>query len=282
MIKKSLALAVIILIATAVAVAGQPTSDSPRPTSSAGRARPAAALAASSGGPADDAAPPTTVRADAAAEPDATGPADGDAPDDDRPSSPGGDIEHEWFGQGRAVAVLGDSLTVQARRHLRRLLADDALKVAALFGEGMAGGPLSDGIGSPIMPAVVREYAEDPPDVVVVALGTNDVWQTGLGPASFERSWITMTRSFEGSCIVGVTVSETTEAARYDAGDAATVNRVIRRTADVVVDWAVLGAAPRYTGPDHIHLTDDGQRRFAELIARGVDSCERPVGTVGR
>lgn len=278
MIKKSLALAVIILIATAVAVAGQPFTDgsdlaSPR------RPHPAGALASSDPGPRPGpgpGVPPTTTEAAT------TGPTTAGGSVDDRPGSPGGDIEHEWFGRGRTVAVLGDSLTVQARRHLRTLLADDALKVAALFGEGMAGGPLSDGIGSPIMPAVVREYAEDPPDVVVVALGTNDVWQPGLSPASFERAWSAMTRSFEGSCIVGVTVSETTEAARYDAGDAATVNRVIRRTADVVVDWAVLGSAPRFTGPDHIHLTEVGQQRFAELIARGVDRCEPPTVTDDR
>ena len=152
-----------------------------------------------------------------------------------RPSGrgPAGRIAVARNQPGRGGAVPG-----QARAHLRGLLADDAPGVAALFGEGMSGGPLSAGIGSAIMPAVVREYADDPPDVGVVALGTNDVWQPGLGPASFERSWHTMTRSFGEACIVGVTVTETTGALRYSADDAATVNRVIRRTADVVVDWA--------------------------------------------
>ena len=123
----------------------------------------------------------------------------------------------------------------------------------------------------------VRE-SHEPAAVVVVALGTNDVWQPGLGPASFERSWHTMTRSFDEACIVGVTVTETTGALRYSADDAATVNRVIRRTADVVVDWAELGSDPRYTGADQIHLTEEGRRRFAQLIARGVDRCPPPAG----
>ena len=272
MIKKLLALVVIILIATAVAVAGQPSSEGSDRSAAPGRAKAATPLWPATTAP----RVPTTSVGTPTTSAGTTGTTAPVA--DDRPSSPGGDIEHEWFGRGRSIAVLGDSLTVQARDHLRGLLADDALKVAALFGEGMSGGPLSEGIGSPIMPAVVREYADDPPDVVVVALGTNDVWQPGLGLASFERSWHTMTRSFDEACIVGVTVTETTGALRYSADDAATVNRVIRRTADVVVDWAELGSDPRYTGADQIHLTEEGRRRFAQLIARGVDRCPPPAG----
>ena len=272
MIKKALVLAVAILIATAVAVAGQPSSEQVDDPSPGARATAATVPAPTTAAEPSDSSSTTPSNSTSDLPTDSTGvPAR-----DDRPTSPGGDIEHEWFGRGRTVAILGDSLTVQARAHLRTLLAADALKVAALYGEGMSGGPLSDGMGSPIMPAVVAEYAEDPPDVVVVALGTNDVWQPGVGPASFERSWHAMTRAFDDSCVVGVTATETTAAVRYDARDAEAVNRVIRRTADVVVDWAELGADPRYTGTDHIHLTTEGRGRFAQLIARGVDRC--PTG----
>ena len=204
---------------------------------------------------------------------------DGDTTDggaavtDDRPASPGGDLEHDYFGAGPKVAILGDSLTVQSRARLRELLADQSLKVAALYGEGMSGGPISARFGGPIMETMVEEYSDDPPEVLVVALGTNDVWQPGLDPDGFERSWTTMARTFGDACIVGVTATETTEAWNYDPDDAVEVNRVIRRGADVVVDWAELGADPAYTGVDHIHLTDAGQERFASLIGRGVERC---------
>jgi lysophospholipase L1-like esterase len=193
-----------------------------------------------------------------------------------RPDSPGGDIEHYWYGTGTHVAILGDSLTVQARPHLRELAAGSyALKVGALYGEGVSGGALSVNLPDPIMPAVVDEYADDPPDVVVLALGTNDVWQRHLGLASFEREWHAATRRFPEACLVGVTVTETTEAWMYDAAEARDVNRVIRRTVDEVVDWAREGRSDRYTDTDNIHLTAEGRERFAELVMAGVERCGR-------
>jgi hypothetical protein len=133
------------------------------------------------------------------------------------PASPGGDIEEEWYGSGPRVAILGDSLTVQARPAIRALAAGSyALKIGALYGEGMSGGALSAHRPEPLMPEVVARYAEEPPDVVVLALGTNDVWLEGLGPASFERAWQEATRAFDRACTVGVTVTETDDAPGYD------------------------------------------------------------------
>lgn len=170
--------------------------------------------------------------------------------------------------------MLGDSLTVQARSHLRTLAAGTyALKVGALYGEGMSGGALSVNLPDPLMPAVVDEYAGDPPDVVVLALGTNDVWQRHIGPVSFEREWHAATRRFPGACLVGVTVTETDGALQYDPAEARQVNRVIRRTADVVVDWAAASRSTRYTDTDNIHLTPDGRRHFAELVVDGIERC---------
>lgn len=252
-------------IAVALVVAAEPGS-------SPGRGPGASALA-----DAPTATPPTTARLDEGRRPEPAPPhttTTTTAPPPPRPDSPGGDIEHAWYGSGPRVAVLGDSLTVQARRHLRWFVAGEfALKVGALFGEGMSGGLLSDNIGSPIMQAVVDEYAADPPDVVVLALGTNDVWQAGLGPVAFEQAWHHATRQFPDACIVGVTVTETDQAARYDPDDARQVNRVIRRTADVVADWAERGRAERFTGSDHIHLSEPGRQHFAELVVAGIRDC---------
>lgn len=176
------------------------------------------------------------------------------------------------------MAILGDSLTVQARDDLRVALADRALKIAALYGEGLSGGPMSEKIGGPIMGAMVEEYSLDPPDVVVIALGTNDVWHASLDPESFRVAWNQMAASFRQSCVVGVTVTETTEGLMYDTSEAVRVNQVIRRGADVTVDWAHLGASADLTGFDGVHLSDRGRTRFARLVARGVERCSyRPT-----
>lgn len=224
-------------------------------------------------GPATTAANTTTRPVGSTTEPAGTTPTTSVvAPDP--PSSPGGDIEREWYGTGPKVAILGDSLTVQARPHLRELAGGSyALKIGALYGEGVSGGALSINLPEPIMPAVIDQYAEDPPDVVVLALGTNDVWQRQIGLASFEREWHSATRSFPDACIVGVTATETDEAWMYDPDEARQINRVIRRTVDVVVDWSSRGSSDRYTDTDHIHLTAEGRAHFAELVMAGVDRC---------
>lgn len=168
---------------------------------------------------------------------------------------------------------MGDSLTVQARASLRAQLDHYTLKVGALFGEGISGGALSRYMAAPIMPAVAADYAQDQPDVLVIALGTNDVWQPGYGADSFEMAWHHTLRQFPGACTVGVTVTETDQVLLYSREEAQKVNRVIRRTADVVIDWAEIGKSPDYTTPDNIHLTANGRTHFAELIAAGVAEC---------
>jgi len=266
LIRKLVISAVVVVVAVVVSVLVRPWE--------ADRDGPAALPAPVRAAPASGSAGPGSTSTSSSPAMPAPSPDDEESPSvRSRPSSPGGDLEHRYFGDGSTVAILGDSLTVQARSTLRELLADQALKIAALNGEGMSGGPLSDGVGSPIMASMVREYAADPPDVIVVALGTNDAWQPDLDAASFERQWMAMTRAFADSCIVGVTATENTEAWNYDADDAVAVNRIIRRTSDVVVDWAELGTDPTYTGVDGIHLTDAGRERFALLINRGVDRC---------
>lgn len=198
--------------------------------------------------------------------------------DEPAPDSPRGDLEHRYRGEGSTVAILGDSLTVQARDDLRVALADRSLKIAALYGEGLSGGPLSAQIGGSIMGAMVEEYSLDPPDVVVIALGTNDVWHASLGPESFRAAWKRMEAAFSRSCVVGVTVTETTEGLMYDTPEALAVNRVIRQGSDVTVDWAHLGTGADLTGFDGIHLSERGRVRFARLVARGVERCSyRPT-----
>jgi lysophospholipase L1-like esterase len=182
-----------------------------------------------------------------------------------------GSIEPTYQGDGPRVVVLGDSLTVQSREALGRQLAGYALKVGALRGEGLAGGPFSEEFGEEAMLAAARLYAPDDPEVVVLALGTNDAWSADIALPAAREAWRTMTDLFDSACIVGVTIVETTTAARYDADEARAINELITEDSDQVVDWRELGA--RVTAGDGIHVTPEGAEIRAEEIRRAVEAC---------
>ncbi|MEO6629675.1 MAG: GDSL-type esterase/lipase family protein, partial [Aquihabitans sp.] len=184
-----------------------------------------------------------------------------------------GEIEQSWHGTGPKVAVLGDSLTVQSKAQLQDELRAYSVKIGAINGEGLSGGAFSRGLWEPIMPTAARAYAADPPAVLVVALGTNDVWRTDLSATTFSRAWTELRSEFPRSCLVGVTVTETTRALMYDSMEAKRVNAIIRGDSDVVVDWANRGPASTYTTGDNIHLTPKGRTLHAALVGDGIQQC---------
>jgi lysophospholipase L1-like esterase len=188
------------------------------------------------------------------------------------PLTPGyGSIEETYEGDGRRVVVFGDSLTVQSRGALGRELTDYALKVAAVRGEGLGGGPFSERFETEMMLGAAETYAKDDPEVAVLALGTNDAWSEKLSVPAAREAWQTMTALFDQACIVGVTVTEETAATGYDVDEARAINELIVDGADEVVDWRELG--PPVTAGDGIHLTPEGAAVRAEAIRRAVEAC---------
>ncbi len=188
----------------------------------------------------------------------------------------GPDVEPDYTGEGPTVAIVGDSLTASSRDALHEALEGHAVKIAAVRGEGLAGGPLSDTFGRGVMADAMASYSLDPPDVLVFALGTNDAWQADLTTEEFLAEWDRLIGLFPDTCLVGVTVTEDAPAAdpAYDGDEAEAINDRIRAEVDVVVDWATVGDDDRYTDPsDTIHLTDEGRARRADLIAEGVADC---------
>lgn len=113
----------------------------------------------------------------------------------------------------------------------------------------------------------------EPPDALVVALGTNNAWLPALTLDMFEEDWPEMIAGYEGDCLVVVTVTEGSAAAGYDSDEAAAINRALRDGADRVVDWAQLDVTA-LTQPDQIHLNAEGSRRRAGAIAEAVRSCD--------
>lgn len=164
-----------------------------------------------------------------------------------------------------SVGLLGDSIVSGASADLFTALSPDHpdLRISAVPGATIAD----------MLPEAER-MATDPPDIVVVDLGTNDAWQGR--PASQSAAELTaMTGLFPEACLVLVTVTEVATEPGYDLAAAASLNAAIRsRAGATVVDWAVTVAGdPSLLGPDGIHPTPAGNAALAEAVRAAVATC---------
>lgn len=185
-----------------------------------------------------------------------------------------GEIEESYGGSGPRVAVLGDSLMVASRQRLRSLLDGHSLKVAALTGEGLAGGSISAAVGGGGMTEVAATYAADDPAVAVIALGTNDAWLEQLTADEAIAGLETIVDALADACLVMVTITESASAEGYDVAEAREINDSIEAAADEVVDWRRISTSEvGLLRPDDIHPTPAGAEVFAAAIADAVERC---------
>lgn len=183
-----------------------------------------------------------------------------------------GEIESEYAGSGPALVVLGDSIADQSRAELHRALdPHHRTKIAAVTGEGFGYGPLSaaSGEGRALMLEAATEYARDDPTTVVISLGTNDAWNPRLGLDAATEAMADMVAMFPDSCVVGVEVSEWSDAENYDRAEARALNE---RLGDLV-DVTVPALGPSDVGDDMIHPRPEGKKTFARSVASGVGRC---------
>lgn len=177
------------------------------------------------------------------------------------------------------VAVVGDSLTVAATDEIEVGLARlgvDVVVVDAQTSRRMATG--SSGLKSGV--AAVEDVLDDhEPDLWVVALGTNDVG-SGTVPEGFTDDLRTILAAIPADApVVWVDVW-----IRDRVDEVVEANRILRdelerrRSATHVVDWFESGTVPDVITGDGIHLTPDGERRFASAIADGVISLAIATG----
>lgn len=185
-----------------------------------------------------------------------------------------GGVEERYRGDGPKVALLGDSISVAAAPHLRRDLRGYATKIAAVIGEGVAGGPISHAFGSGDMLEIATRYGQDPPAVGIVALGTNDVWRAELSAADARRVLPDLVSALGAGCLVVVLLADGAGVADYDPAAAAAINDQLRTVADEVVDWGEIAARPGSLKADGIHPTDVGAAALAEALAAAVRRCE--------
>jgi lysophospholipase L1-like esterase len=211
------------------------------------------------------ASPATTSAADAG-----SGPVTDDGRDDVLPFA-----EDEYAGGGDdalRVIVIGDSIVDGARAELHRALTDYRVAVAGAIGEGWAGGLRSDELGIDVVATLTDLYAGMDPDVVVLALGTNDAWKPELHVTESVPVLRSVAERFEGTCIVGVEVYEGITAEGFDPAEARAINDALAEVAHVLVDISGVAETSAFE-PDHIHPLPDGNGGYAALVADGVDQC---------
>jgi lysophospholipase L1-like esterase len=183
-----------------------------------------------------------------------------------------GAIESGYSGSGPTLVVLGDSITDQSRDELHQVLDPHyRTKIAAVTGEGFANGPLSASLGKgrAVMLETATDYARGKPTKVVIALGTNDAWNPRLSLDATHDAMAKMVAMFIESCVVGVEVSEWSEAESYDPNKARALNAQLRALADVIVP----PLPPSEVGSDMIHPRTAGRKAFADAVASGVRQC---------
>ncbi len=174
------------------------------------------------------------------------------------------------------MAIVGDSITEQARSVLRRELGHDwRLRV-----DGRPGATVAEQL------AAARTLAEGDPAQVIVDLGTNDVLQ-GRSPDASADDLRQLVASFpDAACIHLVTVNEemVLGEARLQRPAAELNTAIASMAADDprldVVDWAeavrTYQAGPQPDGPitsDSVHPTGYGKQVLAGLYADALAGC---------
>ena len=183
-----------------------------------------------------------------------------------------GRIESTWSGAGPELVMLGDSITVQSHAALHRVLDRNyRTKIGALVGEGFGWPPrlATTKVDTPLMQTAAADYARDDPEIVVVALGTNDAWLPQLTLAERVRR---SARWWTGSPKRASSRSRSTSgptAPNYDRGEARAINAELRQLADVTVP----ALTKAEISSDLIHPNASGIEAYARAVAHAARSC---------
>ena len=161
-----------------------------------------------------------------------------------------------------SAAVVGDSLTADATQEI------EATVEPPVDIDGVPGATIEASL------ARIQLVARRRPEVVIVALGTNDGFFGAPDPGGAARQaldaldevscvrWIGVAAVHDEPALVNVPIAEAV--ASHD--NAAFVN------------WAEVAAGhPGWFQPDGIHHTERGQRAFADAIDEAVEDCRRQL-----
>jgi hypothetical protein len=176
-----------------------------------------------------------------------------------------------------AIALVGDSLSVQARLQQQATLLATGWSPAILNGAIGRRIPLDASTQPPLsgVAAVgeVRARGADP-HTWIVELGTNDVVVTGNDPRAMRSLVGEMLDAIGGGHrVVWVTVyngNDLAASARFNA----VLEQVAGARSDLMLaNWAAVAATPGYLTDDDVHLTAAGQAAFARVISDAASSA---------
>ncbi len=185
-----------------------------------------------------------------------------------RPASTVTDAVRPAGDEIRSVAMVGDSITVGARRPLAdglRSLGLDVRAIDAADGRRIAVGGQSQPSGLD----VVTLLGEDPPDLWVIALGTNDVFQYNDAEEYRAAIGALLSAIPATTPVVWVDTYLEDDPARSDV-----FNQALRDTLDFrgtasVADWASVAPGEGVLA-DGIHPSDDGAQQFGSVVTDAV------------
>ncbi len=167
-----------------------------------------------------------------------------------------------------SVAVVGDSLTESAAEEIATTLTQNGVEVVALDGLTNRRMVRAAGDVEPGTDAVetILATVEEPPDVWVIALGTNDV-----GGAATPDEFAADMRELLGRLPAGAPVVWVDIWIRDMPDQVVDANAVIREVIQVhgegvVADWYARGGEGSAITADGVHLTGDGRWIFARTI----------------
>jgi len=162
-------------------------------------------------------------------------------------------------GQGRSVAVIGDSITTQ----IRERLIDDPARRWVVWSR--CGATVQTALDADVPARIRAEH----PDVVIVALGTNDAGFPTPTPGSsvaFEGRAQRLLEQLAGvPCVVWVNVAEQGDPVLQAEMDR--VNVTVQASGVPVVDWDREVQSETGLLLDRVHLSRQGQELRRQLIA---------------
>jgi lysophospholipase L1-like esterase len=171
------------------------------------------------------------------------------------------------------LAMIGDSITFMSTEALQAELSDTGLEVLAI--DAQVGRRITVGdSGQPYPGTEIVDFIanSDPPDVWVIALGTNDIGKYADGAEFAAQVQALLDLLPAAAPLVWV---DTWYGAQVDQTQL--VNDTLRsvvgeRDNAIVADWASHADDEGVVTFDLVHPTTDGIAVFAQVVADGVDS----------
>jgi lysophospholipase L1-like esterase len=185
-------------------------------------------------------------------------------------STPAPGTGRDRGGQIGSVAMVGDSITAASERPLADGFGELGLEVRALDaadGRRIAVGGPSVASG---LDAVAAIAATDPPDLWVIALGSNDVFQYAGAEEYLSAIGALLSAIPSGAPVVWVDTYLEDDPARSDDFNQAVRDAVAFRGEGSVANWAAVAPGEGVLR-DGIHPSPDGAEQFAAVVMAAVE-----------